>query len=56
MPQEYLDDAAINAYLELIALNMKVWRPEVAAWLHSKDAEAPLRELLAIVPCSPTIH
>ena len=54
--REMLDDAAIHAYLELMALNMKSWRPEVAEWLHSEDAEAPLRDLLAIVPCSPTIH
>jgi hypothetical protein len=56
MEQEYLDSNAVHAYLELVALNMRVWRPEVAEWLHSEDAEGPLLELLSAVPCSPTIH
>jgi hypothetical protein len=47
---------AVNAYLELIAINMGSWRSEVAAWLHSADAESALRELLVAVPCSPTLH
>jgi hypothetical protein len=56
MEQDLLPDFAIKAYLELIELNMESWRPEVAAWLHSADAEMPLRNLLAAVPCSPTVH
>ena len=56
MQQEYLDEAAIHAYLELIELNMRVWRPEVAAWLHSDESAEALGRLLAIVPCSPTVH
>jgi hypothetical protein len=56
MERELLPDFAIKAYLELVELNMGSWRPEVAKWLHSEDAEAPLRNLLAAVPCSPTIH
>jgi hypothetical protein len=51
-----LPDAAIQAYLELIELNLGSWRPQVAEWLHSQEAEAPLKELLILVPCSPTLH
>ena len=51
-----LPDNAIRAYLKLIELNMASWQPRVAEWLHSEDAEPSLKELLAIVPCSPTIH
>jgi hypothetical protein len=46
----------IHAYLELISLNMRAWRPEVAAWIHSEDSADALGKLLAIVPCSPSIH
>lgn len=56
MENEELNDAAVQAYLDLIALNMRVWRPEVAEWLHSPEAEGPLKQLLTIVPCSPTVH
>ena len=51
-----LPDAAIKAYLRLIELNLGSWRPHVAEWLHSREAEAPLKELLLMVPCSPTLH
>jgi hypothetical protein len=56
MEQEQLNQVAVNAYLELIALNMQLWRPEVADWLHSEAAEQPLLQLLALVPCPSTIH
>jgi hypothetical protein len=46
----------VNAHLRLLALNFGSWKPEVEAWLHSEEAEAPLQELLIHVPCSPTIH
>jgi hypothetical protein len=42
--------------LRLIELNLGAWRPHVAEWLHSPEAEAPLKELLILVPCSPTLH
>lgn len=51
-----MDSAAIQAYLELLALNMRSWKPEVSAWLHSEASAPALGELLAVVPCSPTIH
>ena len=56
MEQQYLDDAAIQAYLQLIALNMRSWKPDVAAWLHSEAGNEALGQLLLVVPCSPTVH
>jgi hypothetical protein len=56
MEQHILDDVSVHAYLELIALNMRSWQPEVAAWLHSDQGAAALGQLLAVVPCSPTVH
>ena len=56
MQQEPINAVAAQAYLELVALNMRLWRPEVANWLHSEDAESSLRQLLAAVPCPPTVH
>ena len=47
---------ATQAYLELISLNMRLWRPEVEDWLHSDDAREPLRQLLSAVPCPPVLH
>jgi hypothetical protein len=56
MEAQYLNDAAIHAYLELVKLNMRSWQPRISAWLHSDDSAEALSQLLAIVPCSPTIH
>jgi hypothetical protein len=56
MEQQYLDDAAIQAYLQLMALNMRSWKPDVAAWLHSDAGHVALGQLLVVVPCSPTVH
>ena len=51
-----LPDPRILAYMRLMELNLASWKPQVADWLHSEEAEPSLKELLAIVPCSPTIH
>ena len=56
MDAAYLPDEAVHAYLKLIELNMTSWKPQVAEWLHSEGAEPSLKQLLAIVPCSPTVH
>ncbi len=56
MDQVELPDSAIRAYLQLIELSAAAWRPQVAEWLHSPEAEAPLKQLLTLVPCSPTLH
>ena len=52
----YAPEAMLQAYTQLIQLNMESWKPEVTDWLHSEDAEPVLKELLAIVPCSGTVH
>lgn len=51
-----LPDAAVHAYLRLLELNLGSWKPTVAEWLHSEDAEPSLKQLLVLVPCSPTLH
>ncbi len=56
MEPQYLSQAAIHAYLELVELNMRSWQPEVAEWLHSDASAEALSQLLAIVPCSPSVH
>jgi len=48
--------AVVQAYLQLIQLNLALWRPQVAEWLHSEEAKPSLEKLLLAVPCSPTIH
>ena len=48
--------AALKAYEELVRLNLDAWKPEVAEWLHSEEAEPALKELLEAVPCSPVMH
>ncbi len=48
--------AAVLAYQRLLQLNWESWKPEVAEWLHSEDAEPVLQELLGAVPCSATVH
>lgn len=48
--------AAMLAYQQLLQLNWESWKPEVADWLHSEDAEPVLKELLAAVPCPATLH
>jgi len=49
-------EAAMVAYQRLLQLNWESWKPEVAEWLHSEDAEPVLKELLVAVPCSATVH
>ena len=56
METQELPRSAIYAYLELIELNMRSWQPEVSAWLHSEESTEALANLLAAVPCSPTVH
>jgi hypothetical protein len=56
MDTSELTEASIDAYLQLIELNLGSWQPNVSAWLHSQEAEATLKKLLEMVPCSPTLH
>ena len=48
--------AVILAYQQLIQLNLELYKPEVADWLHSEKAEPVLKEMLVNVPCAGNIH
>jgi hypothetical protein len=48
--------ASIEAWQQLMTLNLEGHKPEVADWLHSEEAEPVLQQLLANVPCSITVH
>jgi hypothetical protein len=52
----FATEAALLAYQQLMQLNLESWRPEVAEWLHSEDAEPVLKDLLVAVPCARTMH
>jgi hypothetical protein len=54
--EAYLNGAAIHASRQLIAINQKSGELEMQEWLESEVAESLLTELLANIPCSPTIH
>ena len=51
-----IPQASVEAYRQLLVLNLESWKPEVADWLHSKEAKAVLADILLHVPCAPTIH
>ena len=48
--------AMLQAYQQLVQLNLTLHKPEVEQWLHSEDAEPALKELLENVPCFGHIH
>ncbi len=48
--------ASVEAWRQLVALNLQRYQPEVESWLHSEEAEPVLQQLLANVPCSRTLH
>jgi hypothetical protein len=47
---------AIQAWYQLMQLNLTSHRPKVNEWLHSEDADPVLKQLLVYVPCAPSIH
>lgn len=49
-------EAVLRANEELFRLNLELHDPEVAAWLHSAEAEPTLRELLLNAPGFGSIH
>ncbi len=49
-------EAVILAYQRLVQLNLELHKPEVEDWLHSKEAEPALAEMLVNVPCVGHIH
>ena len=56
MDTDKYSHVVFDAHLRLLALNFGSWKPEIDEWLHSKEAELPLQELLMHVPCSATLH
>ncbi len=48
--------ASVEAWRQLVALNLRSHEPGVEDWLHSKEAEPVLQQLLVNVPCSWTLH
>ncbi len=54
--ENYIPAASVEAFRQLMALNLQSYKPEVADWLHSEEAEGVLAEILLHVPCSLTLH
>ena len=46
----------IQAFQQLLLLNLESHKPQVTDWLHSEDAEPVLKRLLVHVPCVGRIH
>ena len=47
---------SFDAWRQLMALNLQLYKPEVSDWLHSEEAEPVLTQILLNVPCSETLH
>ena len=54
--ENYIPAVSVEAWRQLMALNLQRHKPEVEDWLHSKEAEPVLQQLLVNVPCSTTVH
>jgi hypothetical protein len=54
--EQYIPAASVQAYRQLLALNLQLYKPEVTDWLHSEEAEPVLSQILLNVPCSETLH
>ena len=54
--EHYIPAASVEAYRQLLGLNLQLYKPEVTDWLHSKEAEPVLSQILLHVPCSETLH
>jgi hypothetical protein len=46
----------IQAWQQLVMLNLESYKPQVTDWLHSEDAKPVLKQLLVNVPCAGRIH
>jgi len=51
-----LPEEALQAWVELLQLNLTLHQPKVEAWLHSEEADPILKELLINVPCPAVIN
>ena len=54
--ENYIQIASVQAFRQLLALNLQLEKPEVNEWLHSEEAEPVLAQILINVPCSETLH
>ena len=54
--ENYVPEAVVEAYRQLVALNSERHKPEFQDWLHSEEAEPVLTQILLHVPCSQTLH
>ncbi|MEE4185997.1 MAG: hypothetical protein V2J12_09545 [Gammaproteobacteria bacterium] len=54
--EQYIPAVSLEAWRQLVALNLQRYQPEVTDWLHSDEAQPVLQQLLANVPCSMTVH
>ena len=54
--EAHIPAASVEAWRQLMALNRQCYKPEFTDWLHSKEAEPVLQQLLLNVPCSHTLH
>ena len=46
----------LQAWIQLMQLNLTSHQPKVEAWLHSEDADPVLKQLLVNVPCAGLMH
>jgi len=46
----------LEAWYQLMHLNLTSHQPKVEAWLHSEEADPVLRQLLVNVPCAGLTH
>lgn len=46
----------LQAWMQLMQLNLTSHQPKVEAWLHSEDADPVLKQLRVNVPCAGLMH
>lgn len=54
--RQQLPAEALQAWYQLMQLNLTSHQPKVNEWLHSEDADPVLKQLLVNVPCVPLVH
>ena len=54
--ENFIPAAVVEAYRQLMVLNLERHKPEVDQWLRSAEAEPVLAQILLNVPCSATLH
>jgi hypothetical protein len=51
-----LPPEAVNAWYQLMQLNLTSHQPQFMEWLHSENADPVLKQLLVNVPCAGAVH